>query len=82
MIYSVCSYFDKQLDKFNPPFMSPFSLEDTEEQVKDGAIKGKIENASVMVLYHLGYFDTADGKFKLNEAPKKCLDLEQYVRKE
>lgn len=79
MIYTMFAYRDIETEKFNPPFLVPFSIEDTIESVKDGAIKGKIESAKTFELFYLGTFDTIDAGIKLVD-PKKVLTLSDYVK--
>lgn len=80
MMYTVCAYYDKETEKFNPPFFMPFVIDDVIESVIDGVKKGKIEGAQAFDLYHLGNYDTATALFNLNQEPKKVIELDQYVK--
>lgn len=73
-------YKDIETNKFNVPFFVPFGVEDTIENLKDGVIKGKIEGAKALEVYHLGSYETANGKFDLLAEPVKVLSLADYVR--
>lgn len=79
MKYEVFCYFDKETEKFNPPFFAPMSYDDTVENVIDGVKKGKVEDAKAFDLYHLGSYDTADGVIVVLEKPKRVISLENYV---
>lgn len=80
MIYTVCVYFDKDLEKYNPPFFVPFDTEQTIENVIDGVKKGKIEHPESFDMYLLGTYDTATALFNLVKEPKKLITLGDYVR--
>lgn len=80
MIFTVCAYYDVDIEKFNPPFLVPMSLEDTIDQVIDGVKKGNIKDAKSYLCYHLGFYDTSTAKFNLNKEPVKVLELASYVR--
>lgn len=82
MKYSVMAYRDKETEKFNPCMLFPFDVDSVIETVREGAIKGKIEGCEAFELFHLGFYDTANASFTLNEKPVKVLDLSQHVRKE
>lgn len=80
MKYSVMAYFDKDLNKFNPPMVIPFNVEDAVDSIKDGVKKGSIPGAKSFDLYHLGSFDTANAKFEISEKPVLKAVLSDYVR--
>lgn len=80
MRYTVLAYKDKELEKFLPAFLIPNNFEDSIEIIIDGVKKGKLEGADALTVYHLGFYDTEDGKFDLLEDPKKVFDCDQYVK--
>ena len=79
MMHEMLCYKDTEVNKFNTPFFVPFSVNDAAEQLKDGVIKGKIEGAKALEVYHLGSYDTATGKFTLVE-PTLVIKCADYVR--
>lgn len=81
MKYTVATYFDVELRKFNPPMLVPMNEEDTIESVIDSTKKGQIQGAVAFELHILGKYDTATGKFELEEQPRFVARLEEYVRK-
>ena len=81
MRYTVCAYYDKDTEKFNPCMLFPFDVDSVIESIKEGVIKNKIEGAGAFELFHLGFYDTANANFELNDKPVKVMDLSQYVRK-
>lgn len=81
MKYTLVATFDIDLNKFNPPYCVPFSVEDTTQSVIDGVKKGKIEGAESLELYQIGTFETNDGKCEVLAKPVKLAKLADYVRK-
>lgn len=78
MKYSVCAYFDTELEKFYPPFLMPQSFDDISEGVVEAAKKGKIEDVGSKKVFALGSFDTASGEFDLLSKPEMLVDLTSY----
>lgn len=81
MKYTVLAYYDKDVEKYNPPFLLPFGLEDSVSSVIDGVKKRKIENPEAFELYHLGWFDTETGQITVLDKPSIKAILSDYVRK-
>lgn len=82
MKYTVCAYYDTDLQKFYNAWLVPQILDDVIEGVMDSTKLGKIENAETKELFHLGSYDTADGSFDLLDKPVKVLILRDFVKKE
>lgn len=80
MIYSILSYFDKDIEKFNPPMIAPMSKEDAIESIIDGCKKGQIENAKCFKAFYFGTFDTVTGKFELIDGGQELFDCAIYVK--
>lgn len=80
MIYTVAAYYDVETEKYNPPMLFPFPVDNVIETIKEATIKGKIEGAEAFELYQLGNYDTADASFELLAKPVKLLKLKDFVR--
>lgn len=81
MKFTICAYFDIETAKYNPPFLVPFGLDECIESVIDSVKKGQLKDAEYFRMFHLGYYDTADAKFDLNDQPVLVADLTKYVKK-
>lgn len=80
MIFRICAYKDIELDKYLPPFVVPSPEEDIIEGITEAGKKGKIDDCAHKMVYFLGTFDTADGKFKIAESPFLLVDCRQFVK--
>lgn len=82
MKMTALAYYDVQTQKYNPAFLVPFSLDDSIESIIDAVKKGQLQGAEFFELYHLGFYDTENALFTLNEKPAFVAKLADYVRKE
>lgn len=80
MKFTVCAYFDTELEKYQPAFLVGVPVADIVEGVTEAAIKGKVDDCEHKKLFLLGSFETTDASFDLEEAPRMILDLKSFVK--